>query len=84
MGDVSFGSAILIGVSVFFVTARTRLKKYSARRQQPLPKDCILGLTESEPESWSFEPESSDCTAIEQGDRWVMGYSQIHSPNEPA
>jgi len=72
LDEVRFGSAILIGAWVFSVTARPRFKKSSAQRQQPLPKDCILGLTEFEPESWSFEPESNNCTAIEQGDRWVM------------
>jgi len=57
--DVSFGSAILIGVWVFFVTARTRRTEQTSSR--PLEFD-----------SWSFELEFSDRSAIEQDDNWVL------------
>ena len=59
MEDVSFGSAILIGVWVFFVTARTRRTEQTSSR--PLELD-----------TWSFDLELSDRSAIEQEDHWVM------------
>jgi hypothetical protein len=66
--DVNFGLTILFGVWIFFITARPLHKNHSSQPQQPLPS-----LAVSESESWSFEPESSDQSAIEQGDHWVMG-----------
>ena len=60
MEDVSFGSAILIGVWVFFVTARTRRTEQTSAR--PLELD-----------TWSFDLELSDRSAIEQEDHWVLG-----------
>ncbi len=60
MEDVSFGSAILIGVWVFFVTARTRRTEQTSSR--PLELD-----------TWSFDLEVSDRSAIEQDDHWVLG-----------
>ncbi len=60
MEDVSFGSAILIGVWVFFVTARTRRTEQTSSR--PLELD-----------TWSFDLELSDRSAIEQEDDWVLG-----------
>jgi hypothetical protein len=66
--DVNFGLTILFGVWIFFITARPLHKNHSSQPQQPLPS-----LAVSESESCSFEPESSDQSAIEQGDHWVMG-----------
>ena len=60
MEDVSFASAILIGVWVFFVIARTR--NTEQRSSRPLELD-----------TWSFDLELSDRTAIEQEDHWVLG-----------
>ena len=60
MEDVSFASAILIGVWVFFVSARTRRTEQTSSR--PLELD-----------TWSFDLELSDRSAIEQEDRWVLG-----------
>jgi len=57
--DVSFGSAILIGVWVFFVTARTRRTEQTSSR--PLELD-----------TWSFDLEFIDRSAIEQDDHWVL------------
>ena len=59
MEDVSFGSAILIGVWVFFVTARTRRTEQTSSR--PLELD-----------TWSFDLEFIDRSAIEQDDHWVL------------
>jgi len=73
MDEVSFGLAILIGAWGFFVTAQPRRRKHGCQGEQRLPKDYLQGITTSESENWSFEPESSDRNAIEQGDRWVMG-----------
>ena len=61
MDHVSFGSAILIGVWSFFVTARTRRTEQTSSR--PLELD-----------TWSFDLELSDRSAIEQEeDHWVLG-----------
>ena len=60
MEDVSLGLAILFGVWVFFVTARTRRTEQSSSR--PLELD-----------TWSFDLELSDRSAIEQEDHWVLG-----------
>ena len=59
MEDVSFASAILIVVWVFFVTARTRHTEQTSSR--PLELD-----------TWSFDLELSDRSAIEQEDHWVL------------
>lgn len=59
MEDVSFASAILIGVWVFFVTTRTHHTEQASSR--PLELD-----------TWSFDLELSDRSAIEQEDHWVL------------
>ena len=60
MEDVNFGLTILFGVWIFFVTARTRRTEQSSSR--PLELD-----------TWSFDLELSDRSAIEQEDDWVLG-----------
>ena len=59
MEDVSFASAILIGMG-FFVSARTRRTEQTS--SPPLEFD-----------TWSFDLELSDRSAIEQEDHWVLG-----------
>jgi len=71
--DVSFGSAILSGAWGFFVTVRPFHKDNRSSPQRSFPANSTAGLTRSENESWTFDPESSDHSAIEQSDRWVMG-----------
>jgi len=58
--DVNFGLTILFGVWIFFVTARTRRTEQTSSR--PLELD-----------TWSFDLELSDRSAIEQEDDWVLG-----------
>ena len=60
MEDVNFGLTILFGVWIFFVTARTRRTEQTSSR--PLELD-----------TWSFDLELSDRSAIEQEDDWVLG-----------
>ena len=59
MEDVSFASAILIGMG-FFVSARTR-------RTEQTSSPAL------EFDTWSFDLELSDRSAIEQEDHWVLG-----------
>jgi hypothetical protein len=67
--DVSLGSAILIGIWIFFVTARPR--RETTRSQTKSLPVCELGG--SQPiEEWSFDPSKSDGTIIEQADGWVL------------
>jgi len=70
--DVNFGLTILFGVWIFFVTARPHRTNNSSQTDQPFLKHGPAELRPSETDNWSFEPESSDRRAIEQGDHWVL------------
>lgn len=69
MDDVSLGSAILIGIWIFFVTARPR-REPTRSQNQSLPVGNLGG---SQPtDEWSFDPSKSDGSIIEQADGWVL------------
>ena len=69
MDDVSLGSAILIGIWIFFVTARPRRDR-SRSQTRSLP---VRDLGGSQPiEEWSFDPSRSDGSIVEQADGWVL------------
>jgi len=57
--DVSFGLAILFGVWVFFVTARTRRTEQTSSRSLEL-------------DTWRFDLELADPNVVDQEDRWVL------------
>ena len=69
MDDVSLGSAILIGIWIFFVTARPRRETGGSQTQSLAIRD--LGGSQST-EDWSFDPSKSDGSIIEQADGWVL------------
>lgn len=71
MEDVSFAAVILIGVWVFFVTARRRNSNTSLT-EKSAPERELADAPSSESDTWSFEPESNDRGAIEQSDHWVL------------
>ena len=73
MDDVTFGSAILIGAWVFFVTAQPFRKKNDARYQEALPENSQSEATADGNETWSFDLKSADRSAIEEADQWVLG-----------
>jgi hypothetical protein len=67
--DISWGAAILIGIWIFFVTARpARETRRGQSRSLPL-RD--LGASEAI-DDWSFDPSKSDGTVIEQAEGWVL------------
>jgi|SoiMethySBSTD1v2_1073268.scaffolds.fasta_scaffold124912_2 hypothetical protein len=67
--DVSLGSAILIGIWIFFVTARPR-REFSRAQTESLH---VYDLGDSYPiDDWSFDPSGSDGGIIEQADSWVL------------
>lgn len=69
MDDVSLGSAILIGIWIFFVTARPR-REFSRAQTESLH---VYDLGDSYPiDDWSFDPSGSDGGIIEQADSWVL------------
>ena len=69
MDDVSLGSGILIGIWIFFVTARPR-RELSRAQTESLH---VYDLGNSYPiDDWSFDPSGSDGSIIEQADSWVL------------
>jgi hypothetical protein len=67
--DISLGAAILIGIWIFFVTARpARETRRGQSRSLPL-RD--LGASQAI-DDWSFDPSKSDGTVIEQAEGWVL------------
>jgi len=67
--DESLGSAILIGIWIFFVTARPR-REFSRAQTESLH---VYDLGDSYPiDDWSFDPSGSDGGIIEQADSWVL------------
>jgi hypothetical protein len=76
--DVSVVAAILFGLWVFFVTARrnnnTSLTEQSGIKSEPADVKWL------EVDSWSFGPESSDQSAVEQNGPWVLGQVRPANP----
>jgi len=67
--DVSLGSAILIGIWIFFVTARPR-REISRAQTDSLH---VYDSGDSRPiDDWSFDPLGSDGSIIETADSWVL------------
>jgi hypothetical protein len=67
--DVSLGSAILIGIWIFFVTARPRREISRAQTDSLHAYDS----GDSRPiDDWSFDPLGSDGSIIETADSWVL------------
>jgi hypothetical protein len=64
--DVSVVAAILFGLWVFFVTAGRN--NNTSLTEQSLPKTDSAVSPSSETDTWSFGPESSDRSAVEQPD----------------
>lgn len=62
MHDLILGSAILLGLCIYFIpTIIGRFHRTEHTVSRPLELD-----------TWSFDPELSDQSAIEQRDRWVL------------
>ena len=72
MDDVSLGSAILIGIWIFFVTTRPR-REISRAQTESLH---VYDSGDSRPiDDWSFDPSGtsgSDGSTFEQADSWVL------------
>lgn len=69
MDDVSLGSAILIGIWIFFVTARPR-REISRAQTESLH---VYDSGDLHPiDDWSFDLSGSDGSIIEQVDSWVL------------
>ena len=71
MDDVSLGSAILIGIWIFFVTTRPR--REISRAQTELLHVYDSGDAHPIDDwNWSFDPSGGDGSIIEQADSWVL------------
>ena len=70
--DVSLGSAILIGIWIFFVTTRPRREICRAQTESL----HVYDSGDSRPnDDWSFDPSGtsgSDGSMFEQADSWVL------------
>jgi len=67
--DVSLGSAILIGIWIFFVTGRPR-REISRTQTESLH---VYDSGDLHPiDDWSFDLSGSDGSIIEQVDSWVL------------
>jgi hypothetical protein len=66
--DISLGAAILIGIWIFFVTARP------ARETRAQSRSLTLRDLRGSPalDEWSFDPSKSDGSLTEQADGWVL------------
>src|ERR1044071_5170818 len=76
--DVSVVAAISLGLWVFFVTAGRN--NNTSLTEQSLPKTDSAVSPSSETDTWSFGPESSDRSAVEQPDHWVLGQVRPADP----
>jgi hypothetical protein len=67
--DVILGSAMLIGIWIFFVIARPRREISRAQTDSLHTADS----GDSRPiDDWSFDPLGSDGSIIETADSWVL------------
>ena len=69
MNDISLGAAILIGLWVFFVTARAGRETSTHLGRSLTLRD--LGASPAM-DDWSFDPSKDEAGLTEQADGWVL------------
>ena len=69
MDEISLGAAILIGIWIFFVTARPARETNKAQSRSLTPHDLSGSRAIDE---WNFDPSKTDGAVTEQADGWVL------------